>query len=258
MPDFRVAETAPEHPKLRAAGLAAAGLWSLAGAYSMGQAQLTDGWVPEYWVQSWPNGKRSAVRLVEVGLWTHEKRHGTPGFRFHDWFDVQRSSSQIEEEREASRARARKSRQKSGARSTERAAHVTRESHDSLSLSLTQTPYRDFGGEGPDLDARAGANGPPAPKLDPSNPRCPRHRDLPAGELGPPCRACRDARLAVESAAAAGPARDVDAEQARRVCSWCDADGWRIDPRNPHRGPLIPGARCDHTPWSDEQLEAAS
>lgn len=155
MPDFRVAETAPEHPKLRAAGIAAAGLWSMAGAYSMGAAQLTDGWVPDHWVQAWPGGKKAAAKLVEVGLWMRETRRGMSGYRFHDWHDVQRSVSQIEDERAAARERARKSRSKSGrtsgARSEERAPHVP----DSLSLSLSLSPDGDIRSSVPDLDGRA-------------------------------------------------------------------------------------------------------
>lgn len=93
MPDFRVADTAPEHRKLRTAGLPAAGLWAMAGGYAM--RELTDGWVPAYFVQSWPNGTRSAAALVRVGLWTPETLDGIKGYRFHDWHDVQRSVNDI-------------------------------------------------------------------------------------------------------------------------------------------------------------------
>lgn len=103
MPDFRIDEKAPEHPKLRAAGLAAAGLWAMAGAHSMKEG--TDGWVPAYWVGTWPSGKRYANTLVKVGLWTVEARNGIPGYRFHDFLDYQRSAKRIEEEREKARQR---------------------------------------------------------------------------------------------------------------------------------------------------------
>jgi hypothetical protein len=105
LPDFRVADTAPEHPKLRAAGLAAAGLWSLAGAYAMNPAHMTDGWVPLHWVQTWPSGKKHAAKLVEVGLWREETRNGLAGYRFHDWSDSQRSSSKVEDDRRKARER---------------------------------------------------------------------------------------------------------------------------------------------------------
>lgn len=249
MPDFRVADTAPEHPKLRAAGLAAAGLWAMAGAYSMAPTNLTDGWIPDHWVQGWPGGRKSAVRLVEVGLWRKEARHGIPGYQFHDWFDIQRAAAQIEEEKAAARERARKSRSRSGARAPERAPHVTRESrvsHTTPSPSPSPSPSSgDFGGDRPVLDAGTPRDEPPAPNLDRSNPRCPRHRDVPADDPGPPCRACRDIRLDLErTTTAAAPRRDLEA----RDCSWCDVNGWRVDPANRHRGPLMPGVRCDHTP----------
>lgn len=123
MPDFRVAETAAEHPKLRAAGLAAFGLWTAAGAWAM--RELTDGWVPAYYVQTWPSGKRQAQKLVEVGLWYAETKNGIPGYRYHDWADFQRSADSVHEERAKARERAKQSRlskRSSGERAPERAA----------------------------------------------------------------------------------------------------------------------------------------
>jgi hypothetical protein len=306
VPDFRVADTAPEHPKLRAAGIAAAGIWSMAGAHCMNPAHLTDGWVPEHWVHAWAGGRRAAAKLVEVRLWTRSARGGIPGYQFHDWLSIQRSAAQIEDEKAAARERAKRSRERSeraaqrtaNVRRTDTAAHpvdnsdpdtesgasrvtpagrrarvhareattshpvdnaaaevspaetsdgagagaphVTRESHDSLSLTLT--PSGSGGGETSSSERVARQNDPPAPNLDPTNPRCAEHRDIPATERGPNCRACRAVREQLEQQP--GPRRDLEA----RGCPWCDADGWRIDPENRHRGALIPGVRCDHTP----------
>lgn len=104
MPDFRVADTAPEHPKLRAVGLPAIGLWAAAGAYAM--RELTDGWVPEYWVLTWPGAKRHAAALVGIGLWERKPNdHGMPGYQFHDWSDYQRSAEQLATERATLAAR---------------------------------------------------------------------------------------------------------------------------------------------------------
>jgi hypothetical protein len=269
MPDFRVADTAPEHRKLRAAGLAAAGLWALAGGYAM--RELTDGWVPDYWVQTWPAGRRHAATLIKVGLWRREKRDGIDGYVFHDWFDIQRSAAQIAGERERSRERAAKSRRSHSARAPnvrrtdsarhgERAADVRSKSHDSLSLSLP--PGGHLGGESSGRQREALRDGPPTQPLTCENgtaelsttavgqrppQRCERHRDRPADG---PCRACGEA-------AAAAQKFDRDAERGRiqavRNCRWCDAEGDRIDPANRQRGPL--GLRCDHTPMSVEQLE---
>jgi hypothetical protein len=67
-----------------------------------------------------------------------------------------------------------------------------------------------------------------------------------------PCHVCRDARLAEEHAAAEHERAAAEVLAADRVlarrCRWCNTDGWRIDPDNPHRGPLTPGIRCDHRP----------
>lgn len=103
MPDFRIDETAPEHRKLRTAGLAAAGLWAMAGAYCMKEG--TDGWVPAYWVGTWPTGKRQAGVLVKVGLWSVEERDGLDGYRFHDFLNYQRSAASIDDERRKARER---------------------------------------------------------------------------------------------------------------------------------------------------------
>lgn len=112
MPDFRVADTAPEHPKMRAAGPAAIGLWAMAGAYSMNPSHLTDGWVPEHWVKTWPSGLKLATTLVKVGLWSRADRDGIAGYRFHDWMDTQRSASSIEDDKRKARDRMARARSK--------------------------------------------------------------------------------------------------------------------------------------------------
>jgi hypothetical protein len=80
--------------------------------------------------------------------------------------------------------------------------------------------------------------------------RCSRHAGL-DGDPGP-CRLCGDARQAAADWDAAA-ARTAAA--ARRSCRWCDADGWRVDPEHPHRGPM--GVRCDHTPLAQHLAEAS-
>lgn len=253
MPDFRVADTAPEHPKLRDAGLAAAGLWSLAGAYAM--RELTDGWVPEYWVTTWPSGKTQATKLVQVGLWTRERRGSQPGYQFHDWGDYQRAAARFEEEREMNRERARRYRQKTGNVTRDVAGDVT---HDGQRESrktngaVTQAPSPSpspspleghLGGETSSTERANAAQRPPRPTE-----RCPKHRDQPTDQ---PCRACGEAREAVERW---DRKQQLDARLAIRACQWCDAEGWRIDPANRHRGPLTPGVRCDHTPLAAEMV----
>ena len=94
MPWFRVDDTLSSHPKARAAGLAAMGLWTVAGAYSM--QYLTEGRVPDWYVQSWPEGPELAERLVAFGLWSRED----DGWLFHQWEERQPTKAYILAERE--------------------------------------------------------------------------------------------------------------------------------------------------------------
>lgn len=109
MPWFRVDDTLHGHPKARRAGLAAMGLWNLAGSHSM--AYKTEGFVPEWFVLSWPQGKRLAAQLVKQGLWLADaERDEEAGWQFHDWEDYQASADEVEEDREKARDRQRKRR----------------------------------------------------------------------------------------------------------------------------------------------------
>ena len=100
---FRIDDQLHSHPKARAAGLAALGMWSVAGAHSM--AYKTDGFVPDWFVRSWPSSQKLAERLVSAGLWRAAERGGEHGWVFHDWLDYQSSSSEIEADREKARRR---------------------------------------------------------------------------------------------------------------------------------------------------------
>lgn len=96
---FKVDDALSNHPKARAAGLDAMGLWVVAGAFS--GAYLTEGVVPRWYVESWPEGGDLADRLVRVGLWiTH-----VDGWEFHDWLEWNPSRDQVEAERKANRER---------------------------------------------------------------------------------------------------------------------------------------------------------
>lgn len=225
MPDFRVADTAPEHPKLRAAGLAAAGLWAVAGAYAM--RELTDGWVPDYWVQTWPGGKRQATALVNVGLWFRASNDlGMPGYQFHDWTDYQRTAASVQREREEARQRARRNRESkrsSAERSGERIANVRSASHDSLSLSLALTP------EGSSREGTSGSER--ADSRNAPRPRCPQHAQLPPDQRIPACGACKQLRVDAERQAADQAERAADDRRGRRAaidaCPHCDESGMR-------------------------------
>lgn len=110
MPWFKVDDTLHSHPKPRKAGLPAMGLWALSGSYSM--AYKTDGFVPEWFVASWQNGRKLADLLVKAGHWEIGEKDGDAGWFFHDWLDYQPSSDEIEADREHARDRQRKRREK--------------------------------------------------------------------------------------------------------------------------------------------------
>jgi hypothetical protein len=106
MPHFRVDDGLNNHPKARQAGLEAMGLWSLCGSYCM--AYLTDGFVPEWYVKSWPKGAALAKRLVTARLWYPAEVDGECGWSYHEW--RQDTKAQILADRE--KARQRKARQR--------------------------------------------------------------------------------------------------------------------------------------------------
>lgn len=122
MPFFPVDDDFTFHRKARAAGNAAIGLWTRAGAYCMKQA--TDGVVLRAELDGM--GKLSEARkLVEVALW-HAPGHDCDrcpqppkgGWLFHDWHDIGRykSGEQLKAERVAAkeRMRAKRAREREG------------------------------------------------------------------------------------------------------------------------------------------------
>lgn len=113
---FNVDDQAHNHPKVRAAGLHAYGLWTVAGSWCRGYK--SDGDVPAWFVVGWPSGRKLAARLVEVGLW-HAHDHECPecpqpkdpdGYVFHDWLDINTSALEVERQREQQRKRQQKRR----------------------------------------------------------------------------------------------------------------------------------------------------
>lgn len=102
MPWFRVDDQLHAHPKPNKAGLAAIGLWTLAGSHCM--SYLTDGVVERWFVESKPRGIKLAGDLVKAGLWDeHEK-----GWIFHDWEEFQFTREQILADREGAAERMRR------------------------------------------------------------------------------------------------------------------------------------------------------
>lgn len=110
IPWFKVDDTLHSHPKSRSAGLAAMGLWSLAGSYC--SQYVTEGFVPEWFVIAWPSGKKHATSLVRAGLWFVSECAGETGWQFHDWDHYQMTREEIERDRELNRERQRRFREK--------------------------------------------------------------------------------------------------------------------------------------------------
>lgn len=99
------------------------GLWTVAGSHCM--AYLTDGFVEEWFVDSW-NGREDAERLVKAGLWLRVEG----GWQFHDWEKFQPTRDQVLADRESAaermrRVRANKARNTND-RSGEQAPNISR------------------------------------------------------------------------------------------------------------------------------------
>lgn len=125
---FPVSDNAHSHPKMRKAGLAAVGLWSMSGSWNMDT--LNDGFVPEWFVKQFPRGVQLAKRLVEAGLWKTARRNGDNGWLFHDW-KPECTKQRVEKLREEARLRKQKSRES------------RRDSDGEVTVSVTRDMARD-------------------------------------------------------------------------------------------------------------------
>jgi len=110
MPWFKVDDGLHSHPKPRRAGLAAMGLWAVSGSWSAQHAQ--EGFVPDWFVAGWPQGRRLAGKLVDSGLWFSSLKSGETGWQFHDWEHFQPSKEEIERDRAHNRERQKRFREK--------------------------------------------------------------------------------------------------------------------------------------------------
>lgn len=105
---FNADDKMHSHPKMRAAGLEAIGLWTLAGTYCTDY--LTDGAVPDWFVDSWPRGKQLALKLVKADLWESTDE----GWQFLSWSEYQRTKAQVIADKKKAADRVKEWRQKHG------------------------------------------------------------------------------------------------------------------------------------------------
>lgn len=109
---FKVDDGLHSSSKHRKVGLAATGLWVLAGAWCADK--LTDGFIPTHIVMTLgKNSMRCARVLSENGLWCESlDSNGTPGFKFHDWSQYQPSKEQVLDDRRKAAERQKRHRKK--------------------------------------------------------------------------------------------------------------------------------------------------
>lgn len=96
---FNADDKMHSHPKMRTAGLEAMGLWLLAGTYCTDY--LTDGHVPNWFIDSWPGGQALAQKLVTTRLWAADKG----GYQFLSWAEYQRTKDKVLQDKAAAAER---------------------------------------------------------------------------------------------------------------------------------------------------------
>lgn len=103
---FNADDKMHSHPKPRKAGLEAMGLWVLCGTFCTDN--LTDGYVPDWYIRTWPRGLKLAQKLVNARFWDEAE----DGYQFLSWEEYQRTKAQVEDARKSWRDRQRRSREK--------------------------------------------------------------------------------------------------------------------------------------------------
>ncbi|SCX48984.1 5-methylcytosine-specific restriction endonuclease McrA [Klenkia marina] len=102
---FKVDDKLHGDRRARRAGVAAMGLWALAGAWA--SDQLTDGFVPEWVPASLGATAEMAARLVTAGLWieTTDAENDETGWQFTPWAPDQPLRADVLADREANNKR---------------------------------------------------------------------------------------------------------------------------------------------------------
>lgn len=116
---FKVDDKLHSHKKAARAGVAAMGLWTVAGSWCADH--LSNGFVPDYIAHRLAPGEADelAERLVTAGLWTPAEHDGDKGWRFNDWGDYQPTREDVESKREYERDKKRRQRRNTEGQFTE-------------------------------------------------------------------------------------------------------------------------------------------
>lgn len=107
----KLADNFHSHPKTLRMGLDGAGLYGRGLSYAA--CHLTDGFLPDEWVNAHP--KNVVKKLIDVGAW--EKTEG--GFLIVDYLDYNPARSEVEKKRRATNARVTRYRDRGNASETE-------------------------------------------------------------------------------------------------------------------------------------------
>jgi hypothetical protein len=230
---FKVDDKLHDHRKVRVAGVAAMGLWTLAGSWAADN--LSDGFIPESICQRWDAKFRAlAARLVLAGFWIAGELDGEAGWYFHDWKSMQPSRAEVLQKRAEARERMEKARAAKAARSREQDANVQANEQES-SEDVRSTPTRPDPTRPLSTSVESPLGGHRQETLRPEDARCTTHEGV---DEPPNCRGCMTARESLER-------QQTEAKRAKakrvRECGDCDALGFQIDPDT-----QLPSRRCDH------------
>jgi hypothetical protein len=117
MPWVRIDDQFPDHPKVVAAGQAAAWLYVTGLCYC--NRMLTDGFIPiDQVARLVPYGAKLAPKLVEVGLWIQTTRDGAEGFAVHDYHVYQPTREEVLADRKKNAERQKRARERAAAKRT--------------------------------------------------------------------------------------------------------------------------------------------
>lgn len=148
---FKCDDRLPSSRKAAKAGVAAMGLWVLAGCWSAGEE--LDGFVPAYMVArlGGAEGEALASSLVSAGFWLEDEHDGEAGYRFHQWAEYQPTRAQLEVKRE--QARERMNRVRANKQGTSQEVTPTPTRPDPTNKNTPSRKRSDSDKAGPDFDA---------------------------------------------------------------------------------------------------------